>query len=134
LVNFWRRLFRREPPVERTHGSDRPKTYSADSGYVYEYWFAGFRRIRRGGQEYLEYIFDVSGGRVKASPVAILLPLDSLSEWTARDRDLSASERYGIAKLTLKRALDRFPNPRSLDAEVIPDRGEINEIADILNL
>ena len=40
--------------------------------------------------------------------IAILLPETRLTEWAGRDRELTASERYGMAKLTLKRALDRF--------------------------
>jgi hypothetical protein len=134
LLNLWRRLFRREPPLESTYSTGRPRTYSADSGYVYEYSFAGFRRLRRGGDDYVEYVFDVTGGRVERSAVAILLPERRLREWAARDRDLTASERYGIAKLTLKRALDRFPDPRSLHSEVVPDRTEVCEIADLLDL
>jgi hypothetical protein len=134
LLNFWRNLFRHEPPLEGTYSTGRPRTYSADSGYVYEYSFTGFRRTRRGHDQYTEYVFDVTGGRLERVAVAILLPQDQLREWTARDRDLTASERFGIAKLTLKRALDRFPNPRSLQAEVIPDRAEVSEIADILDL
>jgi hypothetical protein len=134
LFTFWRRLFPRESPLTATRSTGRPRTYSADSGYVYEYWFAGFRRVRRSGDVFVEYVFEVSGGRTARSALSILLPERRLREWVERDRDLTASERYGIAKLTLKRALDRFPDPRSLTSEVVPERGEVREIADILDL
>jgi hypothetical protein len=101
---------------------------------VYEYSFTGFRRIRRGGDPHVEYVFEVTGARVRKSAIAILLPESRLREWAGRDRDLTASERYGMAKLTLKRALDRFPDPRSLQAEIIPDQGEVSAIADVLDL
>ena len=134
LSTFWQKLFRREPPLQRTHNAGRARTYSADSGYVYEYSFAGFRRVRRGEDEYVEYVFDVTGARMERSPVAILLPAARLREWAARDRDLTASERYAIARITLKRALDRFPDPRSLQREVFPDGTEVGDIADMLDL
>jgi hypothetical protein len=134
VLKLWQNLFRREPPLESTYSTGRPRTYSADSGYVYEYSFAGFRRIHRGGDQYVEYVFHVSGARLERSPVAVLLAEERLREWVARDRDLTASERYGIAKLTLKRALDRFPDPRSIENEVIPGQAEIRDIAEMLDL
>jgi hypothetical protein len=134
LLDFWRKLLGREPPLTPTASTGRPRTYSADSGYVYEYSFAGFRRIRRHGEACIEYVFEVSGARVQKSPVAVVLAEHRLREWVNRDRDVTASERYGIAKLALKRALDRFPDPHSLSAEVAPDRQEVAGIADVLDL
>lgn len=134
LLNFWRKLLRRDTPLTTTRSTGRPRTYSADSGYVYEYAFAGFRRIRRQGGTHVEYVFEVTGARVPKCAIAILLPEARLREWAGRDRELTASERYGMAKLTLKRALDRFPDPRSMTPEVIPDRVEVGAIADVLDL
>lgn len=133
LLNFWRSLFRREVPLTSGPGTGRIRTWSAESGYVYEYRFAGFRRL--GGPETLiEYVFQVTGGRRPEVPVSVLLPEDSLSGWTGRERVLTASERYAIAKICMKRALDRFPTPDSLEAEIRPDAYEVREIADMLDL
>ena len=124
-----RRLFRRESPLVRGTGSARPRTYSADSGYVYEYSFAGFRSA---GGVY-EYVFTVSGGRGPGRRVQVVLPA-SAAEWTGRNRELTASERYGLAKVCLKNAMDRAAGPDVLEAEVRPGREEIAEVADLLDL
>lgn len=134
LISFLRSLLRRNPPLVGTRSTGRPRTYSADSGYVYEYSFAGFRRIRRGSESYVEYVFDVSGARQTPSAVSVLLAEQRLPEWTGTLRELTASERYGIAKLCLKRALDRFPDPKSLEAQVFPNREEISAVAETLDL
>jgi hypothetical protein len=101
---------------------------------VYEYSFAGFRRVRRTGERYIEYVFSVTGGRGDPVSVTILLAEDRLAEWSGKGRELTASERYGVAKLSLKRALDRFPDPKSMQTRVIPDRTEVFEIAETLDL
>lgn len=124
-----RRLFRRQSALQLGTGSGRPRTYSADSGYVYEYSFAGFRAA---GRAY-EYVFTVTGGRAPARPVRVLLP-EAVTEWAGRDRELTVSERYGIAKVCLKNAMDRAAGPDALEAEVRPGSEEIAEVADLLDL
>lgn len=124
-----RRLFRRQSALQLGTGSGRPRTYSADSGYVYEYSFAGFRAA---GGEY-EYVFSVTGGRVPARKIRVWLS-DAVAEWAGRDRELTASERYGMAKVCLKNAMDRAAGPEALESEVRPGREEIAEVADLLDL
>ena len=123
------RLFRRPVPLQRGMGSDRPRTYSADSGYVYEYSFAGFRALRGAW----EYVFAVTAARAPVRSIQVVIP-EAVSQWAGRDRDLTASERYGIAKVCLKNAMDRAAGPDSLAAQVRPDRDEVAEIADLLDL
>ena len=123
-------MFRREPVLQRGTGSQRPKTYSAESGYVYAYSFAGFRHVP--GR--YEYVFSVSGGREPSVRMRISLPQVEIQEWAGRDRELTASERYGIAKVCLKRILDRAETPKILPAEVTPSRDEVREVADVLDL
>jgi hypothetical protein len=134
LIGFLRTILRRDPPLVRTRSTGRPRTYSADSGYVYQYSFAGFRRIKRGGEGYIEYVFEVTGARETPSAVSVLLAEGRLPEWTGTQRELTASERYGIAKLCLKRALDSFPDPKSLKPQVLPDKMDIEEVAATLDL
>ena len=134
MLDLLRKLLGRDPPLSGTRSTGRPRTYSADSGYVYQYAFAGLRRVRRHGEGYIEYVFDVTGGRGQPSRVAILLAEARLPEWTGTNREVTASERYGIAKVCLKRALDRFPDPGSMEAQVVPGQAEILEIAEALDL
>lgn len=101
---------------------------------MYQYTFTGFRHILRSAENWTEYQFQLITGRAEPCKLSVLLPDERVGEWAARDRDLSASERYGIAKLTLKRALDRCPHPGALDAEIVPSHTDVSEIADELDL
>ena len=134
LIGLLKRLFRRDPPLIRTRSTGRPRTYSADSGYVYQYAFSGFRRIRRSGENYIEYVFDVSGGREPAVAVSVLLAETRLAEWSGVGRELTASERYGVAKLAMKAELDRSADPKSLVLQVMPGQEEVRDIAETLDL
>jgi hypothetical protein len=82
----------------------------------------------------IQYVFRVTGARSLPVDVAVHLPEQRLPEWTGTRRELTASERYGIAKLSLKNALDRAPQPSALTNEVFPDEGEIAGIAETLDL
>lgn len=134
LSSWWNRLVRREPPLIRTPSTGRPRTYSADSGYVYQYTFAGFRERRAGGARDVEYVFEITTGRAPAFPLVILLTERDLRASIARDRDLTASERYGVAKLALKRALDAFEHPAAIPPLLAPDADELAAIGEILDL
>src|SRR5687768_9163503 len=69
----------------------RRKTYSAESGYVYQYHYQGSREIA-GGRE---YVFEVSPGRGAAFPVSVLLMESALAPWErAHGHRLSAPERF----------------------------------------
>ena len=134
LLGFLRTILRRDPPLVRTRSTGRPRTYSADSGYVYQYWFAGFRPVKRAGEGYIEYVFEVTGARESPSAVSVLLAEGRLPAWTGTQRELTASERYGIAKLCLKRALDSFPDPKTLSPQVVPSKSDVEEVAATLDL
>ena len=135
MLEWWRRLF----PPQRDLGSaprtGRQKTYSADSGYVYQYVLSSFRQHRRVGEDLHEYTFEVSGGPGRKSSVAIVLKSSVLHTWIREhDREFSASERYGIAKIALKRELDSAEDPSSLAADVSPDAAQVDDICRFLGL
>jgi hypothetical protein len=135
VLEWWRRLFPRQPEPGGALRTGRQKTYSADSGYVYQYVLLSFRQHRRGGEELHEYTFEVSGGPGRKSNIAVILRSSVLHTWIRdHDREFSASERYGIAKITLKRELDSAENPASLPASVSPDVGQVDDICRFLGL
>jgi hypothetical protein len=96
---------------------------------VYEYSFTGFRALRGAW----EYVFAVTAARAPVRTVQVLIP-ETVSQWAGRGRDLTASERYGIAKVCLKNAMDRAAGPDALEPQVHPNRQEVAEIADLLDL
>lgn len=89
----------------------RVKNYAAFSGYVYEYFFEGYRDLH-GSRE---FVFSVSGDRKAWSAFQVRLADDAAQEWE-RDRDLVLGdrERYALAKLALFSAFDERANPAEM--------------------
>ena len=134
LLSWLRRLLPFGKPLIRTRAVGRPRTYSADAGYVYEYAFAGFRRVSGGPDTLIEYVFTVSTNRSTPAPVSVVLPESVLLDWATAHRELTSSERYGIAKMLLKRGMDEWPGPRSIPRSVVLEPPQLQEITEILDL
>jgi hypothetical protein len=120
-----------EPPLSASPSVRRQKTYSADSGYVYLYYFDGFRETSRAW----EYLFTVTADRRKWFPVPVLVSRETLGEW-CRDhgRELGASERFAVAKIALRRAFDARESPSAMQAPISVDSDEMRAIAEFLDL
>ena len=91
----------------------RMKTYTAETGYVYQYYFVGKRAAAGvdGEGPAAEYIFDASADRKTTFAVSVLLPQAALAAWaSAHGRPLSDSEQYAAAKLCLLRGFDQIPD------------------------
>jgi len=91
----------------------RQKTYSAQSGYVYQYFYEGHRPSspERG----TEYVFDVSSDRKNSSPVSVILTDAAIASWQNQSgRTLSATEQYAIAKMALFQAFDERESPDAM--------------------
>lgn len=89
------------------------KTYSAQTGFVYQYYFVGQRPALPDDPESpaTEYIFDISKDRKTTFAVSIFLPPQALEAWaSARGRELTEPEQYAGAKLCLLQALDEVPD------------------------
>ena len=106
----------------------RIKTYSAETGYVYQYHFEELRSPhQRAGRPGSEYIFMVSRDRKTALPVAIFLRQDALQAWTSgHGRELTGSEHYAAVKMRLFRYFDESENweAERLSLEVAPENIE----------
>ena len=108
----------------------RLKTYSAQSGYVYHYFYEGYRAFRERSEAGLEFVFHISADRKQWSDLSVYLPTDATAPWeTSHSRQLSATERYAVAKLALFQAFDeRTPaqmkppvHVRAADAQALLD-------------
>ena len=87
----------------------RLKTYTAETGYVYQYYFVGKRAALEGAAT--EFIFDVSSDRKMRFSVSVLVPDESLSAWhAAHGRALVDAEIYAAVKMRLTRAFDATEN------------------------
>jgi hypothetical protein len=114
--------FRRKNLEESLRGAPevrRLKTYSAESGYVYQYFYEGYRGVLGGNA----YVFSVSADRKNWSPVSIVVVHNAYSVWEKQQgRSLAQNEVYAIAKMGLFGVLDAHP-----PAEVIGREFKISE-------
>jgi len=91
----------------------RIKAYTAQTGYVYQYYFVGKRAALDSDPEApaTEYVFDVTADRKTVFAVSIFLPPQALESWAARQgRSLSEPEQYAAVKLRLMQGFDEIPD------------------------
>lgn len=113
------------PPVRRL------KTYSALSGYVYQYFYAGQRPYDEG----TEFVFEASADRTECTQVSVLVPVAAVSAWeAAHGRVVIANERYAIAKMALFVAFDERESPRVGFAPVTVTAEDVERILETLQL
>ena len=123
MLAWLRRLATSKPPAPLTGAPEvrRLKTYSAASGFVYQYFYEGHRPSTRDGEPGVEYVFAVSADRASYAAVSVLLADATLDRWQRETaRELSSTERYAVAKLVLFRAFDEGPElPRGSQSVVV---------------
>jgi hypothetical protein len=107
---IWDRLFRRRPSPDPLRGAPpvrREKSYQALTGYVYQYYYEGYRDAEREGQAGQEYVFHVSSDRKSSFPLVVFLPRSVVKGWERRHgRTLSPTEQYAAVKMTLFQTFD----------------------------
>jgi hypothetical protein len=94
----------------------RIKTYTGQTGYVYQYYFVGKRPALECDPEAgsTEFIFDVTSDRKTTYAVSVFLRPEALEGWIAnRGRVLSEPEQYAGVKLRLMQAFDEIPDMRN---------------------
>ena len=112
----------------------RVKTYTAQTGYVYEYYFVG-QREASGGVRGTEYIFDVISDRRARYSVSVIVHEDAPLEWAkAHGRNLSAPELYAAAKLRLQQGFDETGDMFSQGRHLTVEAGNIEEVLSPLGL
>ena len=117
------------PPVRRL------KTYSAQSGYVYQYCYEGQRPFHQAGESGTEFVFSLSADRKSWRPSKVRLPDGAVAAWeAAHARELSATERYAIAKIALFQAFDERETPALMKADVRLRNADVEAIVETLGL
>ena len=134
LAWFRKRQTPAPPPLRGAPPHPRVKTYSALSGYVYQYYFAGQRESERGGSAGSDYVFHVSADRKTSLPVTVFLEEAIVRAWMdEQGRELRGSHRYAVAKMALRNALDDR-GPEEAFAEVRPGAADVAAILTELDL
>ena len=132
---FDRWLSPKPQPLTGAPAIRRQKTYSGQSGYVYQYYYEGRRPYKRDRQTGTEYVFEVSADRKTSIAVSVLVSDAALEDWQARhDRELRASECYAVAKMALFQAFDERPNPAAMSADVCVRAADVEAILIALDI
>lgn len=127
----WLPYFRGKKPLTGAPGAPRQKTYSAMSGYAYQYFYQGQRERKEG----IEFVFDVSADRKTSFPLSIVLRTAALAQWEqTHEQTLESNERYAVAKVALFRAFDETDTPKGLLKPVYVDAKQVEEMVEILGL
>jgi hypothetical protein len=117
------------PPVRRM------KTYSAQSGYVYQYYYEGHREYRSGDDRGMEFVFTVSSDRKSWHDTSVMVSEPSIRIWQqTHGRELSLTERYAVAKIALFQAFDERSDPARMRDEVRVRNADVDGIIETLDL
>jgi hypothetical protein len=132
----FRSFFSKKPvALSGTPAVRRLKTYSAQSGYAYQYFYEGHRPFHSGGARGTEFVFSVSADRKNWHATSVLLGDDAVRAWqAAHQRELSSTEQYAIAKISLFQAFDDRPAPARMQDEVRVQKGGVEAIMATLDL
>ena len=139
MISKLRALLGKEskPPAEPLRGRPkvrREKVYSADSGYVYQYFYEGFREAGREGASGHEYIFNCTSDRSARFTVSVFVASESLAGWRRESgQDLNHVEQYAVVKMTLFEAFDEHEHVDA-DLDIRLQAEHISKHAETLEL
>ncbi len=113
----------------------RVKSYSAATGYTYQYVFHEIRKSRRGFTAGNEYVYLVSADRKTSFPLAIFIGREAARGWSRRTgRELTGTEEYAAAKMRLFQALDEVENLAAVRPDIQVDEAGLVELLARLDL
>lgn len=115
----------------------RIKTYSASTGYVYQYQFQDVHPLpaKTPADAGNEYIYYVSADRKTMFPVRIQVHRAALDAWSNENsRALTGTEEYALAKMRLFQALDDVEDFAAKRPDLAVDESNIAELVSRLDL
>jgi hypothetical protein len=113
----------------------RIKSYSAASGFVYQYQFQDVHPSRRGLSAGNEYVYLVSADRKTMFPLRIFIRRDAVERWGKQaGRSLTGTEEYAAAKMRLFQAFDEVENLGASHPDLIVDDSNLSVLLSQLDL
>jgi len=121
--------------MPRPEAAHRVKSYSAATGFVYQYYFYEVEKMKRGGAEGTEYVYMASVDRKHVFPVKIFVVKDALEQWSARTgRAFTGTEEYAVAKMRLFQAFDELEGLAEKTPELIVNESNLEDLSSQLDL
>lgn len=113
----------------------RVKTYSASTGYVYQYQFQDVHSAQKPAEPGNEYVYYVSADRKTMFPIRIFVRRSALDAWSKQNsRVLTGTEEYALAKMRLFQALDDMEDFATARPDLAVDDANIGELLARLDL
>jgi hypothetical protein len=113
----------------------RIKSYSAATGYVYQYQFQDAHPSAKPEIPGNEYVYYVSADRKTMFPVRIFVRRSALDAWSkAKERSLTGTEEYAIAKMRLFQAFDELEDFAASRPELLVDDSNVADLIARLDL
>jgi hypothetical protein len=107
----------------------RVKSYSAATGYVYQYYFYEVQKARRGFASGTEYVYMVSANREKVFPVRIFVRREAVENWGKTvGREMTSTEEYAVAKMCLFQGFDELEDLASRQPDLIVDESNLESL------
>ena len=123
------------PSMPRPQAAHRVKSYSAATGYVYQYYFYEVEKARRGNISGTEYAYMVSVDRQRVFPLKVFVSNDALEKWLARTGQLlTGTEEYAVAKMRLFQAFDEIEGLAAKAPDLMVDDSNLESLLAQLDL
>lgn len=123
------------PSMPRPEAARRVKSYSAATGYVYQYYFYEVEKKRRGFTQGTEYVYMVSVDRQHVFPLKIFVEHEALVKWSARTgQQLTGTEEYAVAKMRLFQAFDEIEGLTAKQPDLLVDGSNLDALLAQLDL
>lgn len=121
--------------MPRPEAAHRIKSYSAATGYVYQYYFYEVEKAKRGTAEGTEYVYMASVDRKHVFPVRIFVSKGALEKWSASTgRQFTGTEEYALAKMRLFQAFDEIEGLSAKTPELLVDESNLDTLLSQLDL
>ena len=121
--------------MPRPEVARRVKSYSAATGYVYQYYFYEVEKSQRGAAAGTEYVYMASVDRKHVFPVKIFVARGALEKWSARTgREFTGTEEYAVAKMRLFQAFDEVEGLATKTPDLMVDESNLDALLSQLDL
>jgi len=134
----WLTLPERSPIIllmARPEAARRVKSYSAATGYVYQYFFYEVLKVQRGLSAGTEYVYKVSVDRQTFFPLRIFVRRDAVEQWGRKvGRPMTGTEEYALAKMRLFQAFDEVEDLAKRQPELVVDESNLETLLERLDL
>jgi len=115
----------------------RYKSYAAETGVSYQYFFEARRRVVRPERQGpgSDFIFVVTADQQPPFVLRVFVSDRALAAWrTAHGRDLDPNEQYAAAKMRLFRGFDEQEGLRNDPLGLVVDETNVGELLEPLEL